>query len=188
MIAKQMDVRSNIKKYFDMAYDGETVIVPRKQGRNIVIISEDEYNRLTQAARLSAYANSVLPSNIIGRNTLELADNLKAHNLNKLDQIRAMKDNWNGNGAPAFPESLVDKVAHLINELVIQPELFPTALSTIQLEYDNSRKDHLEIELDGSESAEVFLQKKEAEEVHKTVPAVSYAINRLIEDFYELYF
>ncbi len=34
VVAKQMDVRSNIKKYFDLAYDGETVIVPRKQDRN----------------------------------------------------------------------------------------------------------------------------------------------------------
>ena len=41
MIAtKQMDVRANIKKYFDMAFDGEPVIVSRKENRNVVIISE----------------------------------------------------------------------------------------------------------------------------------------------------
>lgn len=55
-----------------------------------------------------------------------------------------MKENWNGNGAPGFSSSLMDRIEALINELNIQPEIFPTALSTIQLEYDNSRKDHME--------------------------------------------
>ena len=40
IIAKQMEVRANIKEYFDMACGGEVVIVPRKQDHNVVIISE----------------------------------------------------------------------------------------------------------------------------------------------------
>ena len=39
-IAKQADIRANMKKYFDLAYDGETIIVPRKENRNSVIVSE----------------------------------------------------------------------------------------------------------------------------------------------------
>ena len=45
---KQMEIRDNIKKYFDIAYSGEPVIVPRKDNKNVVIISEDafkEYER-----------------------------------------------------------------------------------------------------------------------------------------------
>ena len=39
MIAtKQMDVRANIKKYFDMAFNGESVIVSCKGNKNVVII------------------------------------------------------------------------------------------------------------------------------------------------------
>lgn len=34
---------SKIKKYFDMAFDGEPVIVSRKENKNVVIISEAEY-------------------------------------------------------------------------------------------------------------------------------------------------
>ena len=45
-IAKQADIRANMKKYFDLAYDGETIIVPRKENRNIVIVSEPEYKRM----------------------------------------------------------------------------------------------------------------------------------------------
>ena len=47
-IVKQMEIRDNIKKYFDIAYSGEPVIVPRKDNKNVVIISEDafkEYER-----------------------------------------------------------------------------------------------------------------------------------------------
>ena len=38
MIAtKQMDVRANIKKYFDIAFNGEPVIVSRKENKNVEI-------------------------------------------------------------------------------------------------------------------------------------------------------
>jgi len=56
MIAtKQMDVRANIKKYFDMAFNGEPVIVSRKENKNVVIISEAEYNELVKAKRNAEY-------------------------------------------------------------------------------------------------------------------------------------
>lgn len=53
MIAtRQMDMRANIKKYFDIAFNGEPVIVSRKENRNVVIISESEYNELAKAKRI----------------------------------------------------------------------------------------------------------------------------------------
>ena len=56
MIApKQMDVRANIKKYFDMAFDGDPVIVSRKENKNVVIISEAEYNEMAKARRNAEY-------------------------------------------------------------------------------------------------------------------------------------
>lgn len=56
MIAtKQMDIRANIKKYFDLAFEGEPVIVSRKENRNVVVISEAEYNDLQKAKRNAEY-------------------------------------------------------------------------------------------------------------------------------------
>ena len=56
MIAtKQMDVRANIKKYFDMAFNGESVIVSCKGNKNVVIISESEYNELEKAKKNTEY-------------------------------------------------------------------------------------------------------------------------------------
>ena len=53
--AKQMDVRANIKKYFDMAFDGDPVIVSRKENKNVVIISEAEYNEMAKARKNAEY-------------------------------------------------------------------------------------------------------------------------------------
>lgn len=54
-IAKQVDLRANIKKFFDLACSGEPVIVPRKQNKNVVIISEADFNAMEKARRNAAY-------------------------------------------------------------------------------------------------------------------------------------
>ena len=54
-IAKQIDFRSNLKKYFDMAFSGEPVIIPRKENRNVVILSEKEYKAMEKARNNEAY-------------------------------------------------------------------------------------------------------------------------------------
>lgn len=60
MIAtRQMDIRANIKKYFDLAFDGEPVIVSRKENKNVVIISEKEYNELEKVRKNAEYLESL---------------------------------------------------------------------------------------------------------------------------------
>ena len=54
-IAKQMDIRANIKKYFDMAFNGEPVIVTRKENKNVVIVSEKEFKEMEKAKNNAAY-------------------------------------------------------------------------------------------------------------------------------------
>ena len=54
-VAKQMDVRSNIKKFFDIAFSGEAVFVPRKDNKNVYIISQQEYEELQRAKRNAEY-------------------------------------------------------------------------------------------------------------------------------------
>ena len=42
-------VRENFKAYCDMANnDFETIVITRKQGGNVIMISEDEYNNLME--------------------------------------------------------------------------------------------------------------------------------------------
>lgn len=54
-VAKQIDIRANIKKYFDMAFNGEPIIVPRKENKNVVILSEKDYKELEKAKNNAAY-------------------------------------------------------------------------------------------------------------------------------------
>ena len=186
MIVKQVEVRSNIRKYFDIAYEGEAVIVPRKQDHNVVIISEAEYNKLMQERRLNAYAQAVggVPDRK-KRIISERGSDLRSHNADKLSAIRAFKPGWNGNGAPAFAPGLIDTVGSLIGGLDIQPEVFPTAMGTIQLEYDNSRHDHMEIEIiAGSVDAEVYIIRFNGEEEYEQISVSTDAINTRVHDFY----
>jgi len=53
-------IRSRLKDYCDRVTDeSETVIVTRKDEKNVVIISLSEYNALTKAARNAAYLNKL---------------------------------------------------------------------------------------------------------------------------------
>lgn len=49
-------IRNNLKTYCDMATDShETVIVTRKDEKNVVLMSLDRYNQLEKAARNAEY-------------------------------------------------------------------------------------------------------------------------------------
>jgi len=53
-------IRNNLKKYCDRVTDEcETVIITRKDEKNVVIISLEEYNTITKAARNAAYLDMV---------------------------------------------------------------------------------------------------------------------------------
>ena len=56
MIAtKPIDLRAHLKNYLDNAFNGEPVIVSRKDNRNVVIISEREYNDMMKAKQNAEY-------------------------------------------------------------------------------------------------------------------------------------
>ena len=175
VIAKQIEIRDNIKKYFDLAYEGDSVIVPRKENKNVVIISEMEYTRLKQAKRLDTYTNLL---------RTDASGNVRDDNLKKLHMISKLGDDWNQNGAPAFSDILIAKLRSIINKLDIQPEIFPTALGTIQLEYDNSRHDHMEIEVGESDLAEVFVALFSKKEYFESIPSTVSSINKRVKEFY----
>ncbi len=181
VIAKQMEVRSNIKEYFDMAYDGEVIIVPRKQNRNVVIISETEYNAFKQLRRIEAYHQKLMtPKSTIRAE----GGSLKQANFRKLDQIEKLSDGWNGNGAPAVPIEVIEKTRRLLESLPIQPDLFPTALKSIQLEFDNSGHDHMELEINISDNTEVFIVSCLGEETEETITSDTESITKRVMQFY----
>lgn len=80
------------------------------------------------------------------QDSISLSSELAA-SLNALEDIRALRQNWNGNHAEPFSDALVNKVIALVKTLSFQPQIFPTAEESIQLEFDNEKDDYLEFEL-----------------------------------------
>lgn len=67
--------------------------------------------------------------------------------LKTLENIRTLQQNWNGNQAEPFSNELVNRVVALVKRLSYQPQIFPTAEDSIQLEFENEKGDYLEFEL-----------------------------------------
>ena len=104
-------------------------------------------------------------------------------NLDKLEVIEGLTDGWNGNGAPPFSKDLIKRIRDLLGSLDIQPEIFPTALQTIQLEFDNSRRDHMEIEIGDSEDVEIFTVLYNGKEITESIVYDASKINQIVKDF-----
>ena len=109
---------------------------------------------------------------------------MKSINYEKLDVISGLEPGWDGNDAPAFSETLIRKIRDLLMHLTIQPQIFPTALATVQLEYDNARRDHMEIEIGESDTAEVFCVTYDGSETFETIPATIADVNKTVKAFY----
>ena len=105
-------------------------------------------------------------------------------NMQKLDDISPLKENWNLTGARAFSDKLIEKVRTLIFYLDIQPEIFPTACDSLQLEYDKEDGSHMEIEINDTDNAEVFTLEKDGRESITNIKASSEMINKTVAEFY----
>jgi antitoxin YefM len=55
LAVKSIDVRDNFKKFCDKVSQGEVVIVSRPKNKNIIMVSEDEYNNLLKAKKNADY-------------------------------------------------------------------------------------------------------------------------------------
>ena len=104
-------------------------------------------------------------------------------NLEKLRQIAMLNNNWDGYGAEPIPYSTLSMAKHLIHALHVQPEIFPTAAGTIQIEYEKDNGDYLEFQFTGEGACEVFRCIGNNEEYFRSLdnPEV---LNSIIEDFY----
>ena len=88
MIAtKPVDLRARLKDYLDNAFNGEPVIVSRKNNQNVVIVSEREYNDLLKAKRNVEYLAMLDES----RAQLERGETISF----SMDELKEMEaDDW----------------------------------------------------------------------------------------------
>ena len=105
--------------------------------------------------------------------------------LKKIDLIVSLKENWNANGAGVFSEPFIRNVKSIVMMLDNQPEIFPTANKSIQLEYDKPDGSHMEIELFENGDSEVFEVDAYGNESLLNIDTNVETINKVVNDFYD---
>ena len=106
-------------------------------------------------------------------------------NLLKLDEIKSLKRNWNGNKAKSISKRIINKTKFLIINLEQQPQLFPTANDSIQIEYDGENNSYLELQVTKNNNISYFKIDKKGKETSGIIPVSSFALNALVKEFYE---
>lgn len=115
----------------------------------------------------------------------DMNDTKKKENLKRLAEISCLEYDWNCNEAEPFDMKLIEKCRYIINRISMQPDIFPTACDSIQLEYNFSDGRYLEFEV-LDDQIEVYLIKKDGEEIEMVLEdEYMEEMNRLVEQFYE---
>ena len=136
----------------------------------------------TQTTELYAYNNG---NNITTYFTEGyMLSKMLSESLKRLEEIKRLEYNWNGYEAEPFSPAFVNRVETIVRGLSKQPKIYPTAQSSIQLEYKNENGDYLEFEIFKNGIINQFLLKKDGEsKTHKRIPKNT--LNKVIESFYE---
>lgn len=71
------------------------------------------------------------------------------NNIQKLNNMKLFKDNWNGYNAKPFSDKLIEKCKEIIQRIPdnLQPSIFPTGRSSIQMQYELADNSYLEFEI-----------------------------------------
>ncbi len=105
-----------------------------------------------------------------------------SRNIKKLEKIAKLEDNWNDNGAKRFPKEHLDTVTEILKKLPVQPSVFPTALESVQLEYEEKDK-YLEFNIYENNQLDIYYESSK-DSYEKSVPLDSKIMIQEINKFY----
>lgn len=168
---KSMQIRDNFKNWCNQVADGETVQILRPGKNSLYIINQETYENLNQARRLAAYTSYVQGKD-------------KITNLRRLSEIQGLTDNWNNNGASAFSDALINDVRRIMMSVSRQPEIFPTACDSIQLEWDKKTGEYLEMEVSENDITVFYIAADGSEKQWKLTTDID-SINDTLGEFYD---
>lgn len=101
-----------------------------------------------------------------------------------LDEIASLQYDWNGYGADPFSNSLIVKCKNILNNIIIQPRIFPTARNSIQFEYELEDDSYLEFEIFEEKITHLQIPKRDYNKaISDTINADE--INKIIKEFYD---
>ena len=109
-----------------------------------------------------------------------------SENIVKLSRIAKLEKNWNGYGAMPIDVSLINMMTGLLPDLAVQPQLFPTACDTIQLEYEKPDGDYLEFTI-GNNKISAYMMDVHGNEVYEESIDSIVKVNDLIKKFYGIH-
>ena len=116
--------------------------------------------------------------------TLTNPNNLLSRNQIKLKAISELPDNWDWYEAAPLAHSLIMDANAFLPKFLKQPEIFPTADGTIQMEYEKDNGDYLEIQFADNSMCEVYISQNQSEK-YFTINRTPKDINELVSKFYE---
>lgn len=68
-------------------------------------------------------------------------------NLDRLYEISQLKENWNGYDSKAISEEIIKISEVIVKNICVQPMIYPTGRSTIQMQYELNDGSYLEFEI-----------------------------------------
>lgn len=107
-------------------------------------------------------------------------------NLDKLNQIKELKDDWNGYGAQSIDNIVIKSVENIIENVHVQPEIYPTGRNSIQLEYELEDRSYLEFEVFKDKILCMILPQRNYNKPKYEIiqPVDIKRINEIIDNFY----
>lgn len=102
----------------------------------------------------------------------------------KLDEIKSLKRNWNGNNAKPISKRIICNARTLVINLNKQPQIFPTANESIQFEYDGVNNSYLELQVTKKKIIAYYKVDKNGNETMGELPFSTLLLNELVEEFY----
>lgn len=119
-----------------------------------------------------------------GEIILDSTRTMKMKNIQKLNEIAKLPMNWNEGGASAFQNSLISICRTIVSLLPYQPEIFPTAADSIQMEYEKDSGEYLEFNVSDS-GIEIFkINDDNSEETRFLELSEQEKLKKVVSDFY----
>ena len=150
------------------------------------IKSSYEVERRKKDNTISSDINGVVFSYIFGENSEGqfIMNRMKAKNFLKLQQFLKLPPNWNENGAGPFSDRLIETCKKILDMLPRQPEVFPTATDSIQMEYEKNNGEYMEFNIYEDEINIFRIDSYENENEYVINITENKKLKELVEDFY----
>ncbi len=177
-------VLSGIMATSILATGGQHFQLDRNRDNRMVFTGLPQMNVVRSKTKQSPLQENYIFSGMDYAKAIVVVDGEKMNNLTKINKIAALEDNWNNDGASAFSKQLISRARQIITCLSIQPEVFPTAADSIQMEFDGPDGSYLEIEIGESGLASVFSIDRQGKETTAEMEIDYLTINKLVENFY----